>query len=80
MLHVARRTGLPIVVDDKKMRVLRCLSLSDEEMGRFTLDPEASPLHVCRMGFCGEMWPFFRPNFVNMEVRRCTSVSMACLF
>jgi hypothetical protein len=20
-----------------------------------------------RMGFCGEMWPFFRPNFLNLE-------------
>eukprot|EP00611_Tribonema_gayanum_P020406 TRINITY_DN371_c0_g2_i3.p1 TRINITY_DN371_c0_g2~~TRINITY_DN371_c0_g2_i3.p1 ORF type:complete len:299 (-),score=61.41 TRINITY_DN371_c0_g2_i3:538-1434(-) len=26
----------------------------------------ATPLHTCRMGFCGEIWPFFRPSFGNM--------------
>lgn len=29
---------------------------TQEEMACFTLDPAASPLHVCRMGFLGEMW------------------------
>lgn len=24
-------------------------------------------VHVVRMGFAGEMWPFFKPNFANME-------------
>lgn len=29
---------------------------TQEDMACFTLDPAASPLHVCRMGFLGEMW------------------------
>ena len=33
----------------------------------FTTDKTETCLHVCRMGFCGEMWPFFKPNFSNLE-------------
>ena len=36
----------------------------------FTTDPSASPIHVMPWGFLGESWPFFRPNFVNMEQMR----------
>ena len=32
----------------------------------FTTDLAATPIHVCRMGFTGELWPFFRPNFTNI--------------
>ena len=33
----------------------------------FTTDMASTPLHVVKWGFLGESWPFFRPNFVNME-------------
>ena len=36
----------------------------------FTTDPRESPIHVQPWGFLGESWPFFRPNFVNMEQLR----------
>lgn len=67
LLHVAKSTGLKIYVDENKMKVLNCLQLLPDEMECFTTDPRESPIHVCRMGKLGEMWPFFRPNFVNAE-------------
>ncbi len=33
----------------------------------FTTDLASTPVHVAKWGFLGESWPFFRPNFVNME-------------
>lgn len=36
----------------------------------FTTDPKASPVHVASWGFLGDTWPYFRPNFVNMEAYR----------
>lgn len=48
--------------------MLSCLGWEEDLLGRFTTDPTATPLHVCRMGFCGEMWPYFRPNFNNLQV------------
>lgn len=30
-------------------------------------DPESSNVHVVKWGILGETWPYFRPNFVNME-------------
>lgn len=29
-----------------------------------------TPIHVTSWGFLGETWPFFRPNFNNMEAQR----------
>lgn len=36
----------------------------------FTTDMASTPVHVVKWGFLGESWPFFRPNFVNMEEYR----------
>ena len=36
----------------------------------FTTDLASTPVHVAKWGFLGESWPFFRPNFVNMEQYR----------
>ena len=36
----------------------------------FTTDPKATPVHVASWGFLGDTWPYFRPNFVNMEAYR----------
>ncbi|KAG2439579.1 hypothetical protein HXX76_004931 [Chlamydomonas incerta] len=33
----------------------------------FTDDPAASPVHVLGWGTLGDTWPYFRPNFVNMQ-------------
>lgn len=35
-----------------------------------TVDPSASNIHVVKWGYLGETWPYFRPNFVNMETAR----------
>lgn len=36
----------------------------------FTTDPAATPVHVVGWGVLGDTWPFFRPNFTNMENHR----------
>ena len=36
----------------------------------FTLDVKSTPVHVASWGFLGDTWPFFRPNFKNMEQYR----------
>lgn len=36
----------------------------------FTTDAAATPVHVQGWGYLGDTWPFFRPNFVNMEKHR----------
>lgn len=52
----------------------------------FTQDSNASCVHVTPWEHLGESWPYFRPNFVNMEraqeehgadeVRMCSCVNM----
>ncbi|KAG5183721.1 DNA repair metallo-beta-lactamase-domain-containing protein [Tribonema minus] len=66
LLAVAKATGLKVYCDERKLRIVECLGLSEEDRGCFTSDMHATPLHTCRMGFCGEIWPFFRPSFGNM--------------
>lgn len=36
----------------------------------FTTDAAETPVHVAGWGFLGDTWPFFRPNFVNMDAHR----------
>jgi DNA ligase 1 len=36
----------------------------------FTTDPGASPVHVTSWGFMGDTWPYFRPNYTNMDAYR----------
>ena len=36
----------------------------------FTTDPKETCIHVTQWGFLGDTWPYFRPNFVNMEAAR----------
>lgn len=36
----------------------------------FTTDESATPVSVASWGFLGDTWPFFRPNFVNMDKHR----------
>ncbi len=66
------RTGYKVYVEEKKLGILsRCLQLPEEQLlSHFTTDPTATPIHVCSWGTLGETWPFFRPNFVNIEQLR----------
>ena len=61
--------GTKIVVDPKKMAgQISCVFPDENEReALFTVDENESNLHVCRMSFCGEIWPFFRPNFIPMQ-------------
>lgn len=36
----------------------------------FTTDETQTPVSVASWGFLGDTWPFFRPNFVNMDKHR----------
>lgn len=36
----------------------------------FTTDEKESCIRVTPWGFLGDTWPFFRPNFTNMEQER----------
>lgn len=62
---VARKCDCLIYVNERKLSILKCLKL--EDMGIFTTDPTASNVHVVGWSFLGETWPYFRPNFGNME-------------
>ena len=62
---VARKCDCLIYVNERKLSILKCLKL--EDMGIFTTDPAATNVHVVGWSFLGETWPYFRPNFGNME-------------
>ena len=46
---------------------MEALGMQAHELAYFTCDEDATPIHVCRMGFAGELFPFFRPNFTNIQ-------------
>jgi hypothetical protein len=60
-----RRTGLPICVTLRKLRMLQCCRNDDPQdvLNMCTLDATKTDIHVVPMGTVGEMWPFFQPNF-----------------
>ncbi|KAL2645294.1 hypothetical protein R1flu_012881 [Riccia fluitans] len=62
---VAKRCNCLIYVTEKKLSVLKCLNLENFEV--FTTDPSATNVHVLQWNFLGETWPYFRPNFLQME-------------
>ena len=63
LLEVAKACKLPIFVEPEKLEILRQLGLSSAELALFVTEPTATPLHVCRMGTVGEIWPYFQPAF-----------------
>ncbi|KAL3698658.1 hypothetical protein R1sor_012734 [Riccia sorocarpa] len=62
---VAKRCNCLIYVTERKLAVLKCLNLENFDV--FTTDPSATNVHVAQWNFIGETWPYFRPNFVQME-------------
>ena len=46
----------------------QCTGVNVDEV--FTTDQTATPVSVASWGFLGDTWPFFRPNFVNMDKHR----------
>ncbi|XP_028557131.1 DNA ligase 6 isoform X2 [Dendrobium catenatum] len=65
LLEIAQRCNCLVHVDGRKMRILSVLGFGD--IGVFTEDSSASDVHVIGWNLLGEVWPFFRPNFVKMR-------------
>lgn len=54
----------------------RATGLSSEKIAAtFTTDPTATPIRVVRWGHLGDTWPYFRPNFTNMEADRTAAAA-----
>ncbi|KAK9840432.1 hypothetical protein WJX74_009841 [Apatococcus lobatus] len=71
LAEVHRRCGFKVFVSERKLGVMQCLELPGLDIDDlFCRDPAASPLHVVTWGYLGDTWPFFKPNFVNMEQAR----------
>ncbi|DBB01067.1 hypothetical protein WJX77_004280 [Trebouxia sp. C0004] len=68
LVAIHKLTGCKIGVTQQKMDTMKCLELPGVDLDEvFTTDLTSTPVHVAKWGFLGESWPFFRPNFVNME-------------
>ena len=70
--EASTRTNQLLYVNERKMRMLKCVQLHDSQeayqiVSRCTEDPSESDIHVIPMGLAGEMWPYFRPNFVKCK-------------
>ena len=69
--EAATRTNHLVYVGEKKLKMLQCVQghesqeVSSQIIHRCTQDENATPIHVIPMGLAGEIWPFFRPNFVK---------------
>ncbi|GFR43273.1 hypothetical protein Agub_g4335, partial [Astrephomene gubernaculifera] len=68
LLAIRQRCGVPVYVPHSKMAVLELLGLPEQQLrDTFTTDPRVTPVHVVGWGVLGDTWPFFRPNFNNMQ-------------
>lgn len=65
LLQIASRCNRKILVDARKMTVLRVLGYG--ESGVFTEHESESDVHVVGWNVLGETWPYVRPNFVKMK-------------
>ncbi|XP_020522813.1 DNA ligase 6, partial [Amborella trichopoda] len=65
LLEISRQCGCLLYVDSRKMSILNALDLGESDA--FTVDPSATDVHVVGWNFLGEIWPYFRPNFGNLN-------------
>ncbi|GMH43726.1 hypothetical protein BSKO_11648 [Bryopsis sp. KO-2023] len=70
LLEVSGRCDTRICVAERKLGVMGCLDWERPLESIFTTDMKVSNVHVVKWGVLGETWPYFRPNFVNMESAR----------
>jgi mRNA degradation ribonuclease J1/J2 len=66
------RADQQLYVSERKMRMLKCVQLQESQeayqiINRCTEDPSKSDIHVISMGLAGEVFPFFRPNFIKCK-------------
>jgi len=65
----AKRTNKSIFVNERKHMMLtciqdhKCVEESSTIIDRCTQKEGETDIHVIPMGKCGEMWPYFRPNY-----------------
>jgi len=55
-----------IYASERKRKVMQCLQLPPERAAMLSADL-GSQVHMCRMGAAGDVWPYFQPNFVNIQ-------------
>ena len=48
LVAVARATGFKVYCDARKLRIVSCLGMSEEDRAIFTDDMHATPIHTCR--------------------------------
>jgi DNA ligase 1 len=81
-VEVARRCGQPVCVTAAKMALLKLQDwpwdLPFDEV--FTCDVGATSIYVVGWNWIGEAWPFFRPNYANMEAFALSCASTASLY
>jgi len=69
--EASTRTNQMIYASGKRLRMLQCVDKSQvsshQLIHRCTQDPTKSDIHVIPMGLAGEMWPFFRPNYIKCK-------------
>ena len=69
LLKIAKTFNCKIHVDEKKYNILLPCIINDKaELEQyFTMDEKSTFIHCVKMGWCGELWPYFRPNYDNMS-------------
>ena len=69
LLKIAKTFECKIHVDERKYNVLLpCIITNRDELEQyFTTDASSTFICCVKMGFCGELWPYFRPNYDNMS-------------
>eukprot|EP00943_MAST-04B_sp_MAST-4B-sp1_P006770 g6770.t1 len=67
-LKLAETFQVKIHVDEKKYNLLLPSVLQNpKDLEKyFTIDGSSTFIHCVKMGWCGELWPYFRPNYENI--------------
>ncbi len=66
LLALARELQMKIFLDPRKQALLGAMRLTQDNVDLFTTNPYTTRLHVQRMGWCGDVWPYFQPRFGRM--------------
>jgi hypothetical protein len=69
LLRIGTELNVKIGVEQKKMNghLLSLYPNATERNEWFTVNEQETNVHVCRMNYCGELWPYFR-KFVGRNV------------
>eukprot|EP00955_Chlamydomonas_euryale_P073178 361636-Chlamydomonas_euryale.AAC.2 len=71
LLRRAQPFGAPAAM---QMSVLTRIGLPESTLRTcFTTSADGGPVRVVPWGYLGDTWPFFRPNFQNMELARAAT-------